>query len=354
MLKTRKAAGVDEIPNEVWIHGGEDLVNRLICVLGKIWDGDDMPEEWKTGLIVPLFKKGDTNDTKNCRGISLLSTAYKLYMEVIRKRLEEEVNEKNILPEGQAVFRKGMSTLDNIYVLNYLAQRAKTRKKKLYSIFVDLNAAFDTVDRKILWETMKKLGISNYLIERIKGIYEETKVSIRMNEGNSKEFWTNMGLRQGCVLSQLFFCIYITDLEREFKERNIGGVKIGEIRIWSLAYADDIVMLTENREGLVDMCDSLKRLLRNRKLILSTEKTKVLVFNKGKNSKKEKWFWEDKVIEEVKSFKYLGFVFNRDGNYKEHIEELKKKGICAAKKTWGLGEKCCRGILRGELNCSII
>lgn len=63
-----------------------------------------MPEELKTGLIVPLYKKGDPNEAKNYRAISLLPTSYKLYTEVIRRRLENEAKEKNLLPEGQSRF----------------------------------------------------------------------------------------------------------------------------------------------------------------------------------------------------------------------------------------------------------
>ena len=47
-------------------------------------------------------------------------------------------------------------------------------------------------------------------------------------------------------------------------------------------------------------------------------------------------------MEEVENFKYLGFTFNRKGNYKDHLKELKIKGRIAAKKVWGLGERICR------------
>ena len=68
--------------------------------------------------------------TSNYRGITLLSTAYKLYTEVIRRRLEKQVEEKGLLPEGQAGFRIGRITIDNIYILNHIVQKAKIDKKK--------------------------------------------------------------------------------------------------------------------------------------------------------------------------------------------------------------------------------
>lgn len=67
-------------------------------------------------------------------------------------------------------------------------------------------------------------------------------------------------------------------------------------------------------------------------MILSTDKTKLMVFNGGRKKRKGK-LKQDKVnIEEVVSFKYLGFTFNRNGNYKEHIKELSRKRMLAARK----------------------
>ena len=87
----------------------------MICIIGKIWYEEEIPEDLKTAVIVPLYKKGDTKDPKNYRGISLLTTAYKRYIEVLRERLEEEEEEKDkLLPEGQTGFRRGRSTIDNI------------------------------------------------------------------------------------------------------------------------------------------------------------------------------------------------------------------------------------------------
>ena len=134
------------------------------------------------------------------------------------------------------------------------------------------------------------------------------------------------------MLRPILFCLYIAGLEKAFKKRNIGGISIGKSRVWSLAYADDIVLVGNNKEAITDMMGTLKKFLQERSLILSVEKTKMMVFNKGKKCKKETWRWEGKIIEEVDNFKYLGFTFNSKCNYKDHIKELKKKGIFAAKK----------------------
>lgn len=344
--KRKKAGGIDEITNEAWIFGEEIIEKRLGKIMKRVWNGEGVPEDWKMAVIVPLYKKGNKEETKNYRGISLLATAYKVYTEVLRERLVKEMEEKNILPEGQAGFRKKRSTIDNIYILNHIVQKAKIEKRKVYSIFVDLKAAFDTVNREKLWKVMEEVGISEGLIERIKELYKETKSNVRTEEGNTEEFWTTKGVRQGCLLSPALFCIYIAGLEKELEKRFIGGVKVGRCRVWSLAYADDMVLLAEGREALEDMIGTMRKFFKKRDLILSTEKTKVMVFGKKKKEKKEKWMWEGKEMEEVKEFKYLGFIFERNGGYEKHLKELRNKGLCASRKVWGLGEKICSGDIR--------
>lgn len=83
------------------------------------------------------------------------------------------------------------------------------------------------------------------------------------------------------------------------------------------------------------MMGTFKKFVKDRKLELCTEKSKVLVFNRKRKERKEKWLWGGKEIEKVQEFKYLGFVINNKGNYKEHIKELNRKGRMAVRKAWG-------------------
>lgn len=128
----------------------------------------------------------------------------------------------------------------------------------------------------------------------MKKIYEDTEVTIRVKDGLSKSFKTKKGVRQECVLSPTLFNLYIADLDRWFEKRGIGGIRLGKDRIWSLAYADDIVLLAKNKEALENMMQTLKRFLKDRKMILCTEKTKVVIFNKTGNKVGDSWKWEKK------------------------------------------------------------
>jgi len=309
-MKKKKAAGVDGIPMEAWKFAGRDLWNGLVRLMKQVWKEGEIPEDWRKGIVVPIYKKGDPNLPSNYRGVSLLCTAYKVYVELIRRRLEKEVNQKEGLPESQMGFRKGRSTVDNVFILNHLVQRGKKegeKRKKMYAFFADLKAAFDNVEREVLWEILKKMKIRESLIGRMKKIYERTEVLVRTREGMTERFETKKGVRQGCVLSPLLFNVYIADVDTEFKNRRIGGIELGKERIWNLAYADDIVLMAKSKEAIEDMMVTFGNFLKKRRLELSVEKSKVLVFNRGRNERKETWKWKGREIEEVQNFKYLGF-----------------------------------------------
>ena len=96
-LKKKKAAGHDQITNEAWIYGKEELIEDLTVitvVLNGVWKGGEVPKEWKTGTIRPIYKKGERKEVENYRGITLMDMGYKIYAEIVRKRLEMELEEK--------------------------------------------------------------------------------------------------------------------------------------------------------------------------------------------------------------------------------------------------------------------
>lgn len=73
-----------------------------------------------------------------------MPSLYKTYVTVLAGRLEEKMERKNMIPQNQTGFRKGMGTVDNIYVLNHLLNRRINRRKGgMVVMFIDLKAAFD-------------------------------------------------------------------------------------------------------------------------------------------------------------------------------------------------------------------
>lgn len=84
----------------------------------------------------------------------------------------------------------------------------------------------------------------------------------------------------------------------------------------------------------------MKRYLEKKSLILSEEKSKVMVFKKGRGRrKKRKWLWGKKEIEETKEMKYLGYMLQKNGGPEKQLREGFRKAMIAMKSTWSIGER---------------
>ncbi|KAH0807290.1 hypothetical protein GEV33_015500 [Tenebrio molitor] len=265
-------------------------------------------EKWmKAELEV---EKGEKDTASNYRGITLLNTAYKVYAMIVEERLMKEMNERGALPDGQAGFRK------------------------------DLKAAFDNVERDLLWEYLRKKGINEHLVTKIEEIYEETISRVRVDGRVSECFKTYKGVRQGCPLSPSLFAAFIGDIEEMFRKGQAGGVVVGKEKVWSLAYADDLVVLAREEKGMKEMLGNMEKYMRRKKLTVNVEKSKMMVFRKGGGRRKiNEWRWEKDKIEEVKEFKYLGYVMNERNTAAAHVRELVKKANKIIGAVWGIGER---------------
>jgi hypothetical protein len=298
-LKRKKAPRMDGIKNESWIYGTEREVDRLLEIMNGVWKGEGFPQEWKEGIICPIYKKGEKDTASNYRGITLLNTAYKVYAMIVEERLMKEMNERGVLPDGQAGFRKGRGTMDNVYILNHIiGNEIKKEGSKIYAFFVDLKAAFDNVERDLLWEYLRKKEINEHLVTKIEEIYEETISRVRVDGRVSECFKTYKGVRQGCPLSPSLFAAFIGDIEEMFRKGQAGGVVEGKEKVWSLAYADDLVVLAREEKGMKEMLGSMEKYMRRKKLTVNVEKSKMMVFRKGGGRRKiNEWKWEKDKIE---------------------------------------------------------
>ena len=127
-LKNNKSAGPDLILNEFLTNGKHILMPVLRTMFNTIFRLGYFPDRWSEGYIIPLHKKGNIDDVTNYRGITLLSCVGKLFTRVLNNRLQMWAEKYNVYIEAQAGFRTGMSTVDNIFVLNGLISSFINRK----------------------------------------------------------------------------------------------------------------------------------------------------------------------------------------------------------------------------------
>jgi len=77
-LNSYKSPGVDHIPADLIKAGGRPIPSELHKLIISIWNKENLYEEWKESIIVPIYKKGDKTDCNKYRGILLLPTTYKI------------------------------------------------------------------------------------------------------------------------------------------------------------------------------------------------------------------------------------------------------------------------------------
>jgi len=157
--------------------------------------------------------------------------------------------------------------------------------------FVDLKAAFDSVDRGILEKSLGERGICEGLRRRIREIYGETKNVVKVGNKMGKKFWTEKGVRQGCPLSPLLFNLMIADIEEGLGRDEVGGTRVGGRKVKVLEYADDLVVLAEEEEGMRWLLRRLEKYLDGKGLVLNTEKTKVMRCGRGGGKGKGRIRW---------------------------------------------------------------
>lgn len=120
----------------------------------------------------------------------------------------------------------------------------------------------------------------------------------------------------------------------------MGGIKVGGRKVFSLAYADDVVVVAEEEGGMRRMMRRLEKYVGEKGLEVNVEKTKMMRCRRGGGRwKKITWKWKGKEIEEVRKFKYLGYTMMANGGQKEHLREVKRKGAVVMREVWGIGKR---------------
>ena len=192
--------------------------------------------------------------------------------------------------------------------------------KKLYCAFLDFRKALDYVDRNFLWSKLLRLGIRGEIFNIILSMYKCVKSIVQVGAERTQPFECLLGVRQGECLSPFLFSMYINDIEDYVKTHGFQGVNTGHGRMFLLLYADDTVIISENRQDLQLGLDIVENYCNKWKIILNIEKTKIIIG--GKLSVNDRWFYNVSQIEVTKHFTYLGMVFSSGGSFSENQKKI--------------------------------
>jgi hypothetical protein len=244
--KNNKQPGPDGVQMELlkWLN----LENRqcLLNLINSWWLSKKAPKELFLARVVPIFKKGDTDNAANYRPISLLSSIYKVYMVMIRQRMQNAI--ESHLSNTQYGFRPRRSTSHAIYVIRRIQDFAEAKGTRLSLALLDGGKAFDKVQHDKLIMALRKMGFSQHYCDIIQNCYEEPTFFVKDAFGTSQVKRRSSGIRQGCPLSPYLFVIVMSCVDFEIRmnsSRWVQNGRIPNVDFDMIYYADDTIIFLQ-------------------------------------------------------------------------------------------------------------
>jgi hypothetical protein len=185
-----------------------------------IWSKEELPHQWKESIVVPIHKKGDKTECSNYRGMSLLSTSYKIVSNILLSTLIPYADE--IIGDHQCGFRRNRSTNDQIFYIRQILEKIWEYNGTVNQVFIDFKKAYDSVRREALYNILIEFEIPRKLVGLIKMCLNETYSGVRIGKNLSDKFTIENGLKQGDALSPLllnFALVYAIRRVQENQER---------------------------------------------------------------------------------------------------------------------------------------
>ncbi|MCP4486191.1 MAG: reverse transcriptase family protein, partial [Gammaproteobacteria bacterium] len=302
LKQTKDTYGHDGIPS--LLYKCVDLRNILLPIFNDMLATGKAPEELLVTAILPIPKGVKKFCPENSRGISILPVATKIYNRLLLNRIRTHIEPR--LRYNQNGFRPGRGTREHILALRRIIEEVINFQLPCVISFIDFSKAFDSIFRSHLPDILASYDFPTIIIKAIMSLYMNTKAKVMTPEGVTLEFLTNLGILQGDVLAPLIFII-VLDFILRLAIGPQDGFKVGTDYIADLDFADDIAAVTESIAENSRLCQSIADIAARYGLLINIDKTKYMFFNipRPVNSH-ERVFVDNKALEEVSDFKYLG------------------------------------------------
>lgn len=324
-LKDSKAAGPDTVPAELLKYGAVPVAESLTPIIQSAWRSNKIPNNWKTGMIITIPKKGDLSYCKNWRGITLLNVINKVMALLLLQRITPIIEPS--LRQEQAGFRPGRSCADHINTIRIITEQSQEYNSHLYMLFVDFERAFDTVVRPAIWAALVSKGVPVKIVNLIQELYDGAECRVRFDGRESRSFLHNTGVRQGCVLSPTLFLVLLDGVMEQTNIDAPNGIRWNlHERLNDIDYADDICMMAHRFDDIEQKLLSLERNARKVGLKINVKKTKLMRIGTNNTTP---LLLNGSRIEDVDSFCYLGSSLTKDGGSGKDIEDRINKARVA-------------------------
>ena len=114
----------------------------------------------------------------------MLSVVGKLYGRVLIKRARAET--ECAIGEEQCGFRQGRRCMDHVFAVGQECEKYLANGKHVFWAFMDLEKAYDTIDRHGMWQILRVYGVEGKLLKAVQSFYIDSRACVQVGNDVSE------------------------------------------------------------------------------------------------------------------------------------------------------------------------
>ncbi|MCG8034813.1 MAG: hypothetical protein JAZ03_21935, partial [Candidatus Thiodiazotropha taylori] len=316
-LDPHKAQGPDNIPTRLLKDFATEITPALTLIFQASIEEGKVPDDWKTALVTPVFKKGDRTAPANYRPISLTSVCCKLLEHIIHSQVMHHLDLHSILTDQQHGFRKKRSCESQLVITIQDLASAIEEGEQIDAILLDFSKAFDKVPHGRLAQKLHHYGIRGELLHWIESFLSGRHQQVLVEGQESPSAPVTSGVPQGSVLGPLLFLLYINDMP-------------GKVASTSRLFADDSLLYRRIRtqQDASILQEDLRKLEKwetDWQMQFNPTKCETIRITRKRNPIKTTYNIHGHDLATVTSGKYLGTTIHEKLLWNDHVDAVTKK-----------------------------
>ncbi|KAL8606268.1 hypothetical protein ACOMHN_039804 [Nucella lapillus] len=319
-LKIHKATGPDGINPLVLSKAADILAHPVTILFRKSLEDGQVPQDWRTATVSPIFKKGSRLQPCNYRPVSLTCILCKVMEKLIRENVIKHLDENVLISRQQHGFVQGRSCVTQLLDVMDAWTEILDAGGSVDIIYMDFMKAFDSVPHRRLLMKLAAYGIQGKVLDWTRAFLTDRQQSVVVNGAKSQTAPVTSGIPQGSVVGPMLFVVYINDLP---------NICVSEVKL----FADDTKLYTRSdipgaTTALQADLDKLQQWSQDWLLRFHPQKCSVMKL--GSKKSEVEYTMQDAtqgttVLEEHEHEKDLGVHVDNKLCFKEHVAKSTAK-----------------------------